>query len=55
MTSLITGTYVFTPSLSGYGFSPISRTVTVPPVATGQDFTGTLATESNLYVPLVTR
>ncbi|MBU0490216.1 MAG: PKD domain-containing protein [Chloroflexi bacterium] len=39
---LITGTYTFTPTKPGYAFSPITRTVSLPPDATGQDFTGTL-------------
>lgn len=38
-TNFITGTYTITPSMIGYTFSPPSRTVTVPPDATGQDFT----------------
>ena len=37
---LSTGTYTLTPSKSGYTFSPYSRTVSVPPYATGQDFVG---------------
>jgi alpha-tubulin suppressor-like RCC1 family protein/pimeloyl-ACP methyl ester carboxylesterase len=40
---LAAGTYTVTPSKSGYTFSPASRSVTVPPNATGQNFTGTLA------------
>jgi hypothetical protein len=40
ITNLITGTYTLTPTKSGYTFSPSSRTVSVPPDATGQDFTG---------------
>ncbi len=35
---LASGTYNIAPSKSGYTFSPPSRTVTVPPDATGQDF-----------------
>ncbi len=46
ITSLITGTYTITPNKSGYTFSPPSRTVSVPPSAVGQNFTGTLATPS---------
>jgi len=34
------GTYTVIPSKSGYTFSPPSRTVTVPPNATGVDFMG---------------
>jgi len=41
ITDLITGTYTLTPTLSGYTFSPPTRTVNVPPSATGQDFVGT--------------
>ena len=33
------GTYVIMPSLSGYVFSPPTRTVTLPPAAVKQDFT----------------
>ena len=39
---LVAGTYTVTPSKGGYTFSPTARSVTVPPDATGQDFTGTL-------------
>ena len=39
LTGLAAGTYILTPSKSGYTLSPASRTVTVPPTATGQDFT----------------
>ncbi len=34
------GEYVLTPKRAGYFFSPEARTVTIPPSATGQDFTG---------------
>ena len=44
ITGLITGTYTITPTLNGYSFNPSSRTVTVPPDATGQDFVGQRAT-----------
>lgn len=40
ITNVMTGTYTLTPSKSGYTFSPVTRTVSVPPDATGQDFTG---------------
>jgi murein DD-endopeptidase MepM/ murein hydrolase activator NlpD len=40
ITNLIIGTYTITPTKSGYTFSPASRTITVPPDATGQDFIG---------------
>jgi pimeloyl-ACP methyl ester carboxylesterase len=39
ISGVISGTYVLRPSLSGYTFSPPTRTVTLPPDATGQDFT----------------
>ena len=35
------GEYTVRPELTGYTFSPVSRTVNVPPDATGQDFNGT--------------
>ncbi|MCL4507817.1 MAG: PKD domain-containing protein [Chloroflexi bacterium] len=41
LTGLISGTDTLTPSLTGYTFSPSNRTVSVPPDASGQDFTGT--------------
>ena len=41
LTGLAAGTYTLTASKSGYSFAPSSRTVTVPPDATGQDFVGT--------------
>jgi pimeloyl-ACP methyl ester carboxylesterase len=40
LTGLITGTYTLTPTKAGYTFTPATRTVSVPPDATGQDFTG---------------
>ena len=40
ISSVITGTYTVTPSLPGYTFTPPSRTVSVPPDATGMDFIG---------------
>jgi hypothetical protein len=36
------GTYNITPSKNGFTFLPASRSMTVPPDATGQDFTGNL-------------
>jgi hypothetical protein len=45
ITGLITGTYTLTPTLSGYLFTPPTRTVSVPPDAAGQDF------EARLIVP----
>jgi hypothetical protein len=35
-----TATYTITPTKSGYVFTPATRSVTVPPDATGQDFVG---------------
>ncbi|MBC7250775.1 MAG: PD40 domain-containing protein [Anaerolineae bacterium] len=40
ITGLAAGTYTLTPSKSGWTFSPATRTVSVPPDATGQDFVG---------------
>jgi Tol biopolymer transport system component len=48
ITNLITGTYTVVPSKSSYTFSPASRTVTVPPDAMGQDFTGRLGTDNRI-------
>lgn len=41
LVGLNSGVYTLTPSQNGYTFSPASRTLTVPPSATGQIFTGT--------------
>jgi hypothetical protein len=38
------GTYTLTPTLEGYSFEPATRTVDVPPDATGQHFVGTSLT-----------
>ena len=40
ITDLAPGAYTLTPSRSGYFFSPGTRTVTIPPSASGQDFVG---------------
>jgi len=40
LNSLAAGTYTITPAKTGYAFAPASRAVSVPPDATGQDFTG---------------
>jgi len=37
-TKLLSGTYTLTPTLVGYTFQPTTRTVTLPPDATGQNF-----------------
>ena len=50
ITDLITGTYVVTASKSGWTFTPVTRTVSVPPSATGQDFTGSVMST----LPIVT-
>ncbi|MGH2537870.1 MAG: carboxypeptidase regulatory-like domain-containing protein, partial [Candidatus Promineifilaceae bacterium] len=50
---LAEGAYTLTPSKPGYAFSPPTRTVTVPPDATGQDFVGTPSSASKLYVPFL--
>ena len=54
LTDLITGTYTLTPSKSDYTFSPSSRTVSVPPSASGQDFVESPA-EWPVYLPLILR
>lgn len=41
LTDLVTGTYTISPTKAGYGFSPASRTVSVPPNATAVDFAAT--------------
>jgi len=48
ISGLAAGTHTLTPSKSGYTFSPASRTVTVPPDAVGQDFTGVVALQGLL-------
>jgi len=40
ITGLVTGAYTLTPSKSGWTFTPATRTVSMPPDATEQDFTG---------------
>jgi photosystem II stability/assembly factor-like uncharacterized protein len=47
ITGLVTGTYTLIPSKAGYIFTPYARTINVPAVASGQDFTG-------YHAPLVT-
>jgi hypothetical protein len=39
ITNVLSGSYIIAPTLSGYSFSPVTRSVTVPPDAAGQDFT----------------
>jgi len=38
ITNVVTGTHTITPTKSGYIFAPITRTVSVPPSSTGNDF-----------------
>lgn len=40
LTNLVAGSYAITPSLAGVSFTPAQRTITVPPSAVGQNFTG---------------
>lgn len=47
------GNYTLTPNLSGYSFNPTSLAVTLPPDATGQDFTSTPTALENTYLPLL--
>jgi hypothetical protein len=53
ITNLITGTYTLTPSLNGWSFTPPTRTVAVPPNATGQDFIGTAIPIHSIYLPFI--
>ena len=39
---LLSGSYILTPTLDGYTFTPASRTVSLPPDAVDQDFVGEL-------------
>jgi hypothetical protein len=51
LTGLANGSYTLTPSLSGYTFSPISRSVTVNSGnVTGQNFTGTATSTGDTVV-----
>jgi len=50
LTGLVAGAYAITPTRSGYHFDPVSRSVTVPPDATGQHFTATLGVLPDLTV-----
>ena len=50
LTGIANGTYTLTPSLSGYTFSPASRSVTVSSAnVTGQNFTGSVTTGVQTY------
>ncbi len=44
LTQVLSGTHVLTPTLAGYTFTPVTRTVTVTEALTGQDFVATLQT-----------
>ena len=55
ITNVISGTYTLTPLPICYSFDPVTRTVTVPPDATGQDFRGEPAECFRVYLPLVMR
>lgn len=46
ITNLITGTYTITPTKTNYTFAPSTRTVSVPPNASAQDFVGALITST---------
>ncbi|MBL7064127.1 MAG: carboxypeptidase regulatory-like domain-containing protein [Anaerolineae bacterium] len=50
ITKLLSGTYTLTPS-PGTFWSPETRTVTVPPDATGQDFTGRSILKESAITP----
>jgi Tol biopolymer transport system component len=52
ITNLPAGTYIVTPSLPGYSFTPLSRSVTVPPNANGVDFAALSTLLKLLIVPL---
>ena len=55
LSGLANGTYTLTPSLSGYTFSPASRSVTVNGAnVTGQNFTGTATSSGGTVVHNVT-
>jgi Carboxypeptidase regulatory-like domain len=47
LAGLSAGTYTVAPSKSGYTFSPPSRSVTVPPDATGVDFEGLCSVDTD--------
>ena len=50
LTGLVNGTYTLTPSLSGYTFSPVNRSVTVSGAnVSGQNFTGTPGSGPQTY------
>lgn len=55
LTNLIAGTYILTPTLSGYSFSPVTRTVNLSGNQTGQDFIGAQggSPQQTVYLPIV--
>jgi hypothetical protein len=56
LSELASGTYTLTPSKSGYTFSPVSLTASVPPDASGQNFTATaLGPTTRFYLPVILR
>lgn len=55
ITGVLSGTYTLTPLPICYSFEPVTRTVTVPPDATGQDFQAEPAACSRVYLPVVVR
>jgi hypothetical protein len=55
ISGLISGTYTLTPAPICYSLSPVTRTVTVPPDAAGQDFHAEPVDCSRLYLPLIAR
>jgi len=52
ISGLPAGTYTLTPSKSGYTFSPPTRTVSVPPDATGKDFTAVWQSDDTPPAPV---
>lgn len=54
LANLPAGTYTLTPSKSGYTFAPSSRTMSVPPDATGQGFVATRE-PAGVFLPVILR
>jgi hypothetical protein len=54
LTNLITGTYTFTPTHPGYTFTPMMRTVSVPPEQVNQDFVAVMLTPTPTASPTQT-
>lgn len=55
LSGVVADSYILTPTLSGYTFAPLTRTVTVPPNASGQDFVGTQQGCMINYLPALLR